>query len=112
MADCIFCSIVAGDIPADVVAETEHTIAFRDISPKAPLHILVIPRVHEPDIAALAASNPDVAAELLTQTRAIATEQGESDYRLIFNNGSDAGQTVFHAHGHVLAGGPIALGFE
>lgn len=112
MADCIFCSIVAGDIPADVVAETEHTIAFRDISPKAPLHILVVPRIHEPDIAALATSAPEAAAELLTQTRTIATDQGESDYRLIFNTGADAGQTVFHAHGHVLAGGPIALGFE
>jgi histidine triad (HIT) family protein len=112
MAECIFCSIVAGDIPAQIVAETEHTLAFRDISPKAPTHILVIPRNHETDIAALAAAAPEVAAELLMQTRTIATAEGHSDYRLIFNSGADAGQTVLHAHGHVLAGGPIALGFE
>lgn len=110
--DCIFCKIVAGEIPAEIVAETEHTVAFRDISPKAPVHLLVVPRVHEPDIASLAAAHPQVAAELLAQTRALADAAGASDYRLIFNTGADAGQTVFHAHGHVLAGGNVALGFE
>lgn len=112
MADCIFCAIAAGDIPADVVAESEHTVAFRDISPKAPTHVLIIPRLHQRDIAALAAAEPAVTAELLAQTRAVADAEGVSDYRVIFNTGADAGQTVFHAHAHVLAGGNVALGFE
>lgn len=112
MSDCIFCSIVAGDLPASKVAETELTIAFQDISPKAPLHVLVVPKEHHVDIPALANANPAAAADLLMLSRQVATDAGVDDYRLIFNNGADAGQTVFHAHGHVLAGGNIALGFE
>ena len=103
-ADCVFCKIVDGQIPAEVIAESEHTIAFRDISPKAPVHVLVIPREHEPDIASLAEASPLVAAELLTQSRAIARQEGYEDYNLVFNTGANAGQTVFHAHAHVLAG--------
>jgi histidine triad (HIT) family protein len=102
--DCLFCKIGAGDIPADVVAETEHTIAFRDLSPQAPTHVLVIPRTHEPDIASLAAAAPEVAAALLVETRRIAQLEGHDAYRLVFNTGADAGQSVFHVHGHVLAG--------
>ncbi len=104
MSDCLFCKIVAGEIPADIVAETEHTVAFRDVNPQAPTHVLVIPRRHEPDIAALAAAAPLEAAELLTQTRAVAATDGHDDYRLVFNNGAGAQQTVFHCHGHVIAG--------
>lgn len=103
-ADCIFCAIVAGDIPADVVAESEHTIAFRDINPKAPVHVLVVPKTHQPDAAALAVAEPAVAAELLAQTRLVAAQEGYEDYNLVFNTGADAGQTVFHAHVHLLAG--------
>lgn len=103
-ADCIFCKIVTGEIPADVVAETAHTIAFRDINPKAPVHVLVVPKVHQPDAAALAEAEPAVAAELLAQTRVIATQEGYEDYNLVFNTGAAAGQTVFHAHVHLLAG--------
>lgn len=103
-ADCLFCKIVAGEIPADVVASSEHTVAFRDINPQAPTHVLVIPRIHAVDIAALGAASADAAAELLTQTRAVAEAEGYSDYRLVFNSGAQAGQTVFHAHGHVIAG--------
>ena len=102
--DCIFCKIVAREIPAEIVAETEHTLAFRDINPKAPVHVLVVPKVHQPDAAALAEAEPLVAAELLAQTRAIATQEGHSDYNLVFNTGAQAGQTVFHAHVHLLAG--------
>ncbi|CAN5410456.1 histidine triad nucleotide-binding protein [soil metagenome] len=105
MSDCLFCSIITGDIPATIVAECEHTIAFRDINPQAPTHILVIPRVHHPDIASLAAAEPVAAAALLTDARAIADAEGFGDaYRLVFNTGAEAGQSVFHAHGHVLAG--------
>ncbi|MCW2768794.1 MAG: histidine triad nucleotide-binding protein [Aeromicrobium sp.] len=102
--DCLFCKIVAGQIPAEIVSETEHTVAFRDINGQAPTHVLVVPRLHAPDIASLAVVAPDVAASLLLETRRIALEAGHEAYRLVFNTGADAGQSVFHAHGHVLAG--------
>lgn len=103
MSDCLFCKILAGEIPADIVAENEHTIAFRDINPVAPTHVLVIPRVHQPDIGSLAVADPAVAAALLVDARAVAESAG-SDYRLVFNTGAGAQQTVFHCHAHVLAG--------
>lgn len=103
-ADCLFCKIVAGEIPATIVAETDHTVAFRDINAQAPTHVLVIPRLHEPDIASLATASPEAAAALLVETRRVAESEGHESYRLVFNTGADAGQTVFHAHGHVLAG--------
>lgn len=102
--DCIFCKIVAREIPAEIVAESEHTLAFRDINPKAPVHVLVVPKVHHPDAASLASAEPAIAAELLAQTRIIATHEGHEDYNLVFNTGAGAGQTVFHAHVHLLAG--------
>lgn len=102
--DCLFCKILAGDIPAEIVSETEYTVAFRDINGQAPLHVLVIPRLHEPDVASLAEASPEAAAALLVETRRVATETGHESYRLVFNTGAEAGQTVFHAHGHVLAG--------
>ena len=104
-ADCLFCKIVAGEIPAEIVAETEHTVAFRDINPQAPTHVLVIPRIHEPNIGALAAAAPEAAAALLVDAQAVATAEGAGDaFRLVFNTGAEVGQSVFHAHGHVLAG--------
>lgn len=103
-ADCLFCKIIAGEIPADVIAETDRTIAFRDIAPQAPLHALVIPREHQPNAAAIAESDPLAAAEMVTTARAVAKADGHDDYRLIFNTGAGAQQTVFHAHLHVLAG--------
>ena len=84
--ECLFCKIVGGDIPADVVRETEHTVAFRDLNPQAPTHVLVVPRRHEPDIGSLVAAAPDEAATLLNEAR------------------EDANQSVFHCHAHVLAG--------
>ncbi|MFT4188107.1 MAG: histidine triad nucleotide-binding protein [Aeromicrobium sp.] len=102
--DCLFCSIVAGDIPAEVVSETEHTIAFRDIAPQAPTHVLVIPRRHEPDVASLAEADPEATVDLIRHTKKVADEQGTGSYRLVFNTGADAFQTVFHCHGHVLSG--------
>jgi histidine triad (HIT) family protein len=103
-ADCLFCKIVAGDIPAEIVSETEHTVAFRDLNAQAPTHVLVIPRHHAADAATLAEEAPDVAAALLVETRRVARAEGHESYRLVFNTGADAGQTVFHVHGHVLAG--------
>jgi histidine triad (HIT) family protein len=102
--DCLFCAIVAGDIPADVVAQTETAVAFRDVNPQAPLHVLVVPRTHVADAAELAGREPETVAELVRIARQVSTEAGHESYRLVFNTGADAGQTVFHAHLHVLAG--------
>ena len=106
MADCIFCSIVAGDVPAEVVREDEHTVAFRDLDPQAPTHVLVIPRRHVPDVGALAVEAPEEVAPLVDAVRAVAEQEGVSDagYRSVFNTGAQAHQTVFHAHVHVLGG--------
>lgn len=103
-SDCLFCKIAAGGIPTEIVSETEHTVAFRDIHPQADVHVLVVPRLHETDIAALAAAAPDVAVALIAETRRIAEAECGGQYRLVFNTGRQAGQTVFHAHGHVLGG--------
>ncbi|NPC98357.1 HIT domain-containing protein [Nocardioides sp. zg-DK7169] len=103
--DCLFCRIVAGEIPADVVHETEHTLAFRDIHPQAPTHVLVVPREHHADAAALAAARPELVAELVSAAARVAASAGHpDDYRLVFNTGAGAGQTVFHTHLHVLGG--------
>ncbi|MEU8484509.1 histidine triad nucleotide-binding protein [Streptomyces sp. NPDC048641] len=103
-ADCLFCKIAAGEVPATLVRETETTVAFRDINPQAPTHVLVIPRVHHPDAAALAAAEPQIAADILRETGEVAAEEKLDSYRVVFNTGSGAGQTVFHAHAHVLGG--------
>ena len=105
-ADCIFCKILAGDIPADVVREDEHTVAFRDLEPQAPTHVLVIPRRHVPDVGTLAVQAPDEVAPLFAAVRAVAEQEGvaERGYRSVFNTGAEAHQTVFHAHVHVLGG--------
>jgi histidine triad (HIT) family protein len=110
VADCLFCKIVTGDIPAVRVAETERTIAFRDINPQAPTHVLVIPKDHYPDLAALAAADSALLAELATQADQIAQAEGigGTGYRVVFNTGREAGQTVFHAHAHVLGGRLLA----
>ena len=104
MEDCIFCRIVAGEIPGEIVHTTERTVAFRDLNPQAPLHVLVVPRGHFANAAELAAGDPAASAELLTTAAAVATAGGYDDYRLVFNTGAGVGQTVFHTHLHVLAG--------
>ena len=105
-ADCLFCKIVTGEIPATIVRQTDTTVAFRDINPQAPTHVLVIPRVHYPDAAALAAGDPAAAADVLREAGEVAVQEkvAEAGYRVIFNSGPAAGQTVFHAHAHVLGG--------
>lgn len=104
MADCLFCKIVAGDAPGDVVHTTERSVAFRDINPQAPLHVLVVPRDHYENAADLATGDPEASAELVRTAAAVAAAEGYADYRLVFNTGAGAGQTVFHTHLHVLAG--------
>jgi histidine triad (HIT) family protein len=102
----LFCRIVAGEIPATMVREDEATVAFRDINPKAPTHVVVVPRAHYADAAALAAADPALAGELLRAGAAVAEAEGlvGAGYRFVFNTGSGAGQTVFHVHLHVLGG--------
>ena len=103
--DCLFCTFVSGEIEADKVHETETTLAFRDINPQAPTHVLVIPKAHHATIAALAAAEPTVVADLAAAAGAVAEQEGlTGGYRLVFNTGAEAGQTVLHVHGHVLGG--------
>lgn len=102
--DCLFCRIASGDVPADVINETAQTMAFRDIEPQAPLHVLVISRDHYSDIAEVVAGDPGLVGALLSQAVVVAQEQGFSDYRIVLNTGPDAGQSVHHVHAHVLAG--------
>lgn len=106
--DCLFCTIVAGGIPATVVRETERTLAFRDVSPKAPTHVLVVPKEHHRDVAALAAADPQALAEVVTEAAAVAAGDGLEAFRLVFNTGAAAGQSVFHVHAHVLGGRELA----
>jgi histidine triad (HIT) family protein len=106
VADCLFCKIVAGDVPADVVAESDRTIAFRDINPQAPTHVLIIPKEHHPSLAAIASADGGLLAEVATQAHRVAEAEGiaDSGYRVVFNTGPEAGQTVFHVHAHLLGG--------
>jgi histidine triad (HIT) family protein len=107
--DCLFCRIAKGEIPATVVHETDRTMAFRDIGPKAPVHVLVIPKEHHADLAALAAADPVLAGEVLATAGAVAEAEGLTGdgYRVIFNTGRHGGQEVFHVHAHVVGGGPL-----
>lgn len=108
MSDCLFCRIGRGGLPTVTVAETERTLAFRDISPQAPTHVLVVPREHHPDVAALSDGDPELLAEVFATAVAVARQEGlTGGYRLLTNTGADAGQTVHHAHVHVLGGRPL-----
>ena len=107
--DCLFCRIVAGEVPSDRVHEDEDVIAFRDIAPRAPTHVLVIPRRHIPDAHALTESDGDLLAKLFTAVRQVADAEGlQNGYRVVTNVGPESGQTVFHLHLHLLGGRPMA----
>ncbi|MBW4721785.1 HIT domain-containing protein [Saccharothrix obliqua] len=109
-ADCAFCRIVAGELPAEVVHRTTTTLAFRDIEPQAPTHVVLVPTTHVPHAAALATAAPGVLDDLFRAAGEVAAAEGVADggYRLVFNTGPDAGQTVHHAHLHLLGGRPLA----
>lgn len=110
MSDCLFCKIIAGQIPSTKVYEDERVYAFRDIAPQAPTHILVIPKVHIPDCNGVTAENSAVIAHIFQVIPAIAKAEGlEGGYRVVSNCGPDAGQTVQHLHFHILGGGKLAL---
>jgi histidine triad (HIT) family protein len=108
--DCLFCKIVAGELPATRVLETERTLAFRDINPQAPIHVLVIPKPHHRDLASLAAASDGLLAEVAAQAHEVAVAEGIADtgYRVVFNTGGHAGQTVAHAHAHLIGGRQMA----
>ena len=106
MSDCLFCAIGAGDIPADVVHRDDAVVAFRDITPQAPVHVLVIPIAHHGDAAALASADPALAGHLLDVAGRVARQEGieASGYGIVTNTGAEAGQSVPHVHLHVLGG--------
>lgn len=109
MTDCLFCKIIAGDIPADVVHESASVVAFRDISPKAPTHVLIIPREHISTVNDIEPAHEAVVGSLFTAARKIADDEGlaEPGYRLVMNCNEGAGQSVFHIHLHLLGGRPL-----
>jgi histidine triad (HIT) family protein len=107
--DCLFCKIVAREIPSTVVLDQENVFAFRDIAPAAPVHVLIVPKRHIDDVRDLTAEDGDVVIEMFQATNEIASSEGiaESGYRVLFNVGQDAGQTVFHLHMHLVGGEPL-----
>ncbi|MGB5164336.1 MAG: histidine triad nucleotide-binding protein [Woeseiaceae bacterium] len=106
MNDCLFCNITAGEIPADVVFESDAVMAFRDINPQAPTHVLIIPRRHISTINDITEADTQLVGSLYTAARQIAAEEGlaEDGYRVVMNCGEGAGQSVFHIHLHLLGG--------
>ena len=104
--ETLFERITAREIPADIVYETESTIAFRDINPQASTHVLVVPKARYRNVAELAAADPGLLAEVVSSAKDVAESEGitRSGYRVVFNTEGDAGQTVFHVHAHVLGG--------
>ena len=105
MADCLFCKIVNKELDSEIVAESEGAVAFKDINPAAPTHILVVPRRHIASVADLSESDGDLLAELFQMTNQVAADARIADsYRVVSNKGKGAGQSVFHLHFHVLGG--------
>ena len=109
MTDCLFCRIASGEIPADIVYEDDELLAFNDINPQAPTHVLVVPRRHIATLNDLTADDVGLVGRLIHRATVIAAERGhaESGYRTVFNCNAEAGQTVFHIHLHLLAGRPM-----
>jgi histidine triad (HIT) family protein len=108
MSDCLFCKIVAGSIPAKVVSEDDRAIAFRDINPQAPTHVVIVPRKHIPSLNELTDDDAALVGHLHVVARKIAAAEGLTEgYRTLFNTGPAAGQTVFHIHLHLIGGRPL-----
>jgi histidine triad (HIT) family protein len=106
MSDCLFCKIIAGQIPGNVVYQDDRLFAFRDINPQAPMHVLIVPRRHIASLNDLGPDDDGLVGEMVRRAAALAKDAGHADrgYRTVFNVNADAGQTVFHIHLHVLAG--------
>lgn len=105
--DCLFCKIVAGEIPSSKVYEDDKILAFRDIAPVAPVHVLFIPKTHIAGVREITADNAAVVAHIFTVIPQVAKELGITDYRVVSNNGADAGQTVHHLHIHLIGGATL-----
>lgn len=107
--DCLFCGILAGRVPSQIVYEGDNVIAFRDINPRAPFHVLIIPRRHIATLNDVVPEDWQLMGELVSTAAVIATREGfaESGYRTLFNCNQDGGQTVFHIHMHLLGGAPL-----
>ena len=104
MSDCIFCKIVAGEIPSDSVGENEGAISFRDINPEAAVHILVVPKKHSANVVELS-KDAESMSSVMELMRTVSAQQTNGHFKVLFNTGEEAGQTVFHAHGHILSQG-------
>ncbi len=102
--NCLFCKIARGDIPADIIYEDDDILAFRDIAPQAPVHFLVIPKKHISGPASLTPEDEQLIGKIMRKGSEIAQKEGIDHYRVVFNNGEQAGQTVFHIHMHILGG--------
>lgn len=110
MADCIFCKIIAGEIPSNKVYEDDSVFAFRDIAPQAKTHILVIPKEHIASVAGINAENSGIVSHIFEVIAKIAKDEGlDGGYRVVSNCGEDAGQTVFHLHFHILGGEKLSV---
>lgn len=110
MNDCLFCKIIAGEIPSTKVYEDDSVLAFRDIAPQAPTHILVIPKEHIPSVAAICPENSAILSHIFEVIARIAADEGlTGGYRVVSNCGADAGQTVSHLHFHILGGRELTL---
>ena len=107
-SNCLFCKIITGDIPADIVFRNENVVAFNDINPQAPVHVLIIPTLHVENAGDLAKVSPTLTADLFLAAAEIAAQHKLNGYRTVFNTGIEAGQSVFHAHLHVLGGRGLA----
>jgi histidine triad (HIT) family protein len=109
MADCLFCKVVAGQVPATLVFQNDRVVAFKDITPRAPTHVLIVPRRHIATLNELSPEDDALVGEMMRAAAAIAKEQGLSErgYRTVFNCNAEAGQTVFHIHLHLLGGRPM-----
>jgi histidine triad (HIT) family protein len=110
MSDCLFCRIINGQIPATIVYQDDRLVAFKDINPQAPMHVLVVPRRHVASLNDLAPDDDGMVGEMVRRGAALAREHGHADrgFRTVFNCNADAGQTVFHIHLHVLGGRTLA----
>lgn len=105
---CLFCKIIAGEIPAEMKFQDEQVIAFSDINPQAQVHLLIVPKLHVENVAELVAKSPSALSAVFAAADQLAKAEGLTGYRTIFNTGADAGQTVFHAHLHLLGGRGLA----
>ena len=106
--DCIFCKIISGDTPAEIVFRSQNVVAFNDLNPQAPTHVLLVPTIHTENAAGLAKISATITAALFSAADEIATERALTGYRTVFNTGESAGQSVFHAHLHLLDGRGLA----